>query len=328
MTPVFSLRVVRNDQDSCEDPQGEFACDMLAALANHPRGISPKYFYDARGSALFDQICELPEYYPTRTEVGILQDNASGIAAQMGPRAEIVEFGAGSLHKVRLLLDAAEAPARYVPIDISGEHMTQAAVLLRRDYPGLQVEPVVGDYTQPLSLPPPLAQGGRRIGFFPGSTIGNFTTDEALRFLRTTARTLRGGALLLGADLVKDPARLHAAYNDSQGVTAAFNLNVLARANRELEADFDLSQFAHSAFYNAPQRRIEMHLLSLKRQRVTVLGRSFELEEGETIHTENSHKFTIDSLRTLARTAGFTPGPVWTDPDKLFSLHWLEAPKI
>ncbi|MBC7436453.1 MAG: L-histidine N(alpha)-methyltransferase [Bdellovibrionales bacterium] len=331
MTPVVSLRVVRNDEAAVSEPHSEFASDMLAALANHPRGISPKYFYDAEGSALFDQICELPEYYPTRTELAILEGNAASIATQMGPRAEIVEFGAGSLRKVRLLLDAADAPARYVPIDISGEHMTQAATLLRRDYPGLQVKPVVADYTQPLTLPPALggtgAAGGRRIGFFPGSTIGNFTSDEALRFLRTAARTLRGGALLLGADLIKDPARLHAAYNDSRGVTAAFNLNLLARANRELAADFDLSQFAHSAFYNAPQRRIEMHLLSLKRQRVTVLGRHFELEEGEAIHTENSHKFTIDSLRALARSAGFTPGPVWTDPESLFSLHWLEAPR-
>ena len=300
---------------------------MLAALECQPRSISPKYFYDVPGSALFEQICDLPEYYPTRTEIGILEINAKAIAQQMGPGAEIVEFGAGSLRKVRILLDAADAPARYVPIDISGEHMTQAADVLRYDYPGLQVEPVVGDYTQALTLPPALQGAGRRIGFFPGSTIGNFTADEAVRFLRMSARLLHGGALVLGADLVKDPAVLHAAYSDSQGVTAAFNLNLLARANRELEANFDLSKFAHSAFYNAPQRRIEMHLMSLRKQRVTVLGRPFELEEGETIHTENSHKFTIDGLRALAISAGFTPGPVWTDADRLFSVHWLEAPK-
>ena len=300
---------------------------MLAALECQPRSISPKYFYDVPGSALFEQICDLPEYYPTRTEIGILEINAKAIAQQMGPGAEIVEFGAGSLRKVRILLDAADAPVRYVPIDISGEHMTQAADVLRYDYPGLQVEPVVGDYTQALTLPPALQGAGRRIGFFPGSTIGNFTADEAVRFLRMSARLLHGGALVLGADLVKDPAVLHAAYSDSQGVTAAFNLNLLARANRELEANFDLSKFAHSAFYNAPQRRIEMHLMSLRKQRVTVLGRPFELEEGETIHTENSHKFTIDGLRALAISAGFTPGPVWTDADRLFSVHWLEAPK-
>jgi len=328
MTPVVSLRVVRNDSDTYGDGHyGEFARDMLAALASHPRGISPKYFYDAPGSALFDQICGLPEYYPTRTEIGILEANAKSIAGKMGPGAEIVEFGAGSLRKVRILLDAADTPARYLPIDISGEHMTQAAAVLGRDYPGLQVEPVVGDYTQALTVPPALPGTGRRIGFFPGSTVGNFTPDEAVRFLRMSARVLRGGALVLGADLVKDPAVLHAAYSDSQGVTAAFNLNLLARANRELAADFDLSKFAHSAFYNAPQCRIEMHLMSLEKQRVTVLGRRFELEEGETIHTENSNKFTIDSLRALAISAGFTPGPVWTDAHRLFSVHWLEAPK-
>ncbi|RYX92710.1 MAG: L-histidine N(alpha)-methyltransferase [Comamonadaceae bacterium] len=327
MTPVVSLRVVRSDEGLFgEGQQGEFARDMLAALSNHPRGISPKYFYDVQGSALFDRICELPEYYPTRTEIGILESKAAEIAKLMGPQAEIVEFGAGSLRKVRILLDAAEAPSRYVPIDISGEHMTQAAAILKSDYPGLEVEPVVADYTRALTLPAPVGEG-RRIGFFPGSTIGNFTPDEAVRFLRMSARVLRGGALVLGADLVKQPEILHAAYSDGQGVTAAFNLNLLARANRELEADFDLSKFAHSAFYNAPQRRIEMHLLSLQKQRVTVMGRQFDLEEGETIHTENSNKFTIDSLRALAISAGFTPGPVWTDPRKLFSVHWLEAPK-
>jgi dimethylhistidine N-methyltransferase len=328
MTPVATLLAEHAGSDAVGDEHhGEFARDMLAALHRHPRSISPKYFYDMQGSALFDRICDLPEYYPTRTEIGILEDNARAIAQQMGPAAEIVEFGAGSLRKVRILLDAADAPARYVPIDISGEHMTQAAAVLRRDYPSLQVEPVVGDYTQALALPPALPGKGRRIGFFPGSTIGNFTPDDAVRFLGMSARMLRGGALVVGADLVKDPAVLHAAYSDSQGVTAAFNLNLLARANRELDADFDLSKFAHSAFYNAPQRRIEMHLMSLRKQCVSVLGQQFELQEGETIHTENSHKFTIDSLRALALSAGFTPGPVWTDAARLFCVHWLEAPK-
>lgn len=331
MTPVVALRATRpreSDLPVVHAPAGGFGQDLLDALGRWPRAISPKYFYDARGSALFDAICDLPEYYPTRTELGILRRHAGEIAAQIGPQADIVEYGAGSLRKVRLLLDAADRPARFVPVDISGEHLTQAAAALRADYPGLAVEPVVADYTQPFQLPERGAGAapGRRIGFFPGSTIGNFSHDEALRFLRMAARQLRGGALLLGADLVKDPARLHAAYNDSQGVTAAFNLNLLARANRELGADFDLGAFAHAAFYNAPQSRIEMHLMSLARQRVHVLGRSFELEEGETLHTENSHKFTPDSLRALAKAAGFVPGPVWTDPERLFSLHWLEAP--
>jgi dimethylhistidine N-methyltransferase len=303
----------------------EFGRDMLSALANRPRAISPKYFYDAEGSRLFDRICELPEYYPTRTELGILARNAAEMASHMGPRAEIVEFGAGSLRKVRLLLDAMERPARYLPIDISGEHLARSAAVLQRDYPGLDVQPVIADYTQRLLLPASLPGAGRRVGFFPGSTIGNFTPAEALHFLQVAGQVLRGGALLLGADLVKDPAVLHAAYNDAQGVTAAFNLNLLARANRELGTRFALDQFAHSAFYNAPLQRIEMHLVSRTRQQVAWGAGHHEFEEGETLHTENSYKFTIDGLRALAVQAGFKPGPVWTDEDHLFSVHWLHA---
>ncbi|WP_428565468.1 L-histidine N(alpha)-methyltransferase [Ramlibacter sp.] len=305
----------------------EFAYDLREALAMRPRSISPKYFYDARGSELFDRICELPEYYPTRTELRILAERANEIAQLAGPRAEIVEFGAGSLRKVRLLLDAFDAPSRFLPIDISGEHLDASAAALRRDYPALDVQPVTADYTQRVLLPAPLATAGQRVGFFPGSTIGNFTPAEALHFLQSAAQVLRGGALLLGADLVKDPAVLHAAYNDAQGVTAAFNLNVLARANRELGTDFDLDGFAHYAFYNAPLARIEMHLVSRRAQRVTLEGEGFDIAEGESLHTENSHKFTVEGLRALAAQAGFRPGPVWTDPERLFSVHWLHAPE-
>jgi len=304
-----------------------FAHDLLAALSTTPRSIAPKYFYDVQGSALFDQICDLPEYYPTRTELGILRDSAPEIAARMGPNAELVEFGAGSLTKVRLLLDAMQTPIRFVPIDISGEHLTLAAQALERDYPALQVKPVVADYTQAFSLPASAPGTGQRVGFFPGSTIGNFAPHEAVQFFSMAANVLRGGALVVGADLIKDPGTLHAAYSDAQGVTAAFNLNLLARANRELGADFDLAQFTHSAFYNAPLQRIEMHLMSRTRQTVRVCGQHFVFEEGETLHTENSYKFTIDSLRALALQAGFTPGPVWTDAQQRFSLHWLQAPK-
>lgn len=304
----------------------EFGRDLAAALATRPRSISPKYFYDAAGSQLFDRICELPEYYPTRTELAILQSCVAEIAALAGPRAEIVEFGAGSLRKVRLLLEAFDRPARYLPIDISGEHLREAAASLRAQFAGLDVQPVVADYTQQLVLPPPGEDVGARIGFFPGSTLGNFTPDEALAFLQRAAGQLRGGALLLGADLVKDPAVLHAAYNDAEGVTAEFNLNLLARANRELGTRFVLSQFAHYAFYNAPLQRIEMHLVSRCRQSVTLAGQRYEFEEGEALHTENSYKFTVDGLRALAQRAGFRPGPVWTDPRRLFSVHWLHAP--
>ncbi len=310
------------------DPSGDgFARDLAAALATRPRSISPKYFYDVQGSALFDRICDLPEYYPTRTEMSILRGQAADIAAQMEPRAEIVEFGAGSCTKVRVLLDALDAPARYLPIDISGEHLSVAAAGLRHDYPGLDVQPVVADYTQRLLLPARLPGAGQRVGFFPGSTIGNFTPAEAFYFLQVAAQVLRGGALLLGADLVKDPAVLHAAYNDAQGVTADFNLNLLARANRELGTTFKLDQFTHHAFYNAPLQRIEMHLISRCKQRVELGGQSYEFAEGETLHTENSHKFTIDGLRTLAQQAGFRPGPVWTDAQHHFSVHWLHAPQ-
>jgi dimethylhistidine N-methyltransferase len=305
---------------------GAFAHDLARAFASRPRSISPKYFYDEQGSQLFDRICELPEYYPTRTEVAILAAKAGEIAAQMGPRAEVVEFGAGSLRKVRLLLDAMDRPARYLPIDISGEHLARSAGELQRDYPGLDVQPVVADYTQRLLLPATLPGAGRRVGFFPGSTIGNFTPSEALHFLQVAGQVLRGGALLLGADLVKDPAVLHAAYNDAQGVTAAFNLNLLARANRELGTRFVLEHFAHSAFYNAPLQRIEMHLVSRQRQKIALAGECHEIDEGETLQTENSHKFTIEGLRALAARAGFRPGPVWTDEEKLFSVHWLHAP--
>jgi dimethylhistidine N-methyltransferase len=303
-----------------------FGRDLQSALASTPRSISPKYFYDIEGSRLFDRICELPEYYPTRTEIGILERYAGEMAALAGGGAEIVEFGAGSLRKVRLLLQAFATPARYLPIDISGEHLRDSAAILRNAFAGLDVHPVVADYTQPLDLPAQRGPG-RRIGFFPGSTLGNFTPDEALAFLSNAARMLRGGALLLGADLVKDPHVLHAAYNDAQGVTAAFNLNLLARANRELGTQFVLPQFAHYAFYNAPLQRIEMHLVSRVRQSVTLGDERYTLEEGESLQTENSYKFTVAGLRDLAQRAGFRPGPVWTDPGRLFSVHWLHAPE-
>ncbi|MCW5623843.1 MAG: L-histidine N(alpha)-methyltransferase [Burkholderiales bacterium] len=308
------------------DAKSSFAADFVAGLARRPRRIPPKHFYDAEGSRLFDRICELPEYYPTRTELRILADHAPEMAAQIGPHAEIVEFGAGSLVKIRLLLDALDAPRRYLPIDISGEHLNASAVALRADHPDLIVQPIIADYTRPFALPPRLDGTGRRIGFFPGSTIGNFDPDDALAFLTQAGRLLRGGGLLLGFDLVKGPEVLHAAYNDAQGVTAAFNLNLLARANAELGADFDLDAFDHAAFYNAPLRRVEMHLVSRRAQSVRVNGRCYAFDEGETVHTENSHKFTLDGLRAMATQAGFGVGPAWTDPERLFCVHWLTAP--
>jgi dimethylhistidine N-methyltransferase len=302
-----------------------FNDDLHAALAQRPRAISPKYFYDDIGSRLFEQICELPEYYPTRTEIALLRTHASEMAACIGPRAQLVEYGAGALRKVRSLLDHLDAPHAFVPVDISGEHLLAACADLQRDYPALAITPVVADFTQPHDLPP-TPSGVRRVGFFPGSSIGNFTPPEALDFLTMVARELRGGGLLIGIDLIKDPAVLHAAYSDAAGVTAAFNLNLLERARRELGAEFDADGFAHSAFYNAPQQRIEMHLMSLRQQVLSLGGKHYEFAAGETLHTENSHKYSIAGFQQQAALAGFTAGPVWTDARGWFALLWLAAP--
>jgi dimethylhistidine N-methyltransferase len=302
---------------------------LIAGLSQTPRRVSPKYFYDAEGSALFDRICELPEYYPTRTERSILERRGREIAQIVGPHADIIEFGAGSLEKIRILLksfDARALPRRYFPIDISAVHLEDAARRLYAEYPWLQIRPVAADYMHEDQLDGLDASTGRRVGFFPGSTIGNFDEHEAMAFLRLAARLLEGGGLLVGVDLVKDPSTLHRAYNDAQGVTAAFNLNLLRRANAELSADFDLRQFAHYAFYEPRKQRIEMHLISRCAQTVHIAGQSFDFEEGESLHTENSHKFTIEGFRRLAVAAGFRPGAVWTDEARLFSVHWLESP--
>lgn len=301
----------------------DFARDLIAGLHEQPRQVSPKYFYDAAGSALFERICELPEYYPTRTEMGILQSRAHEMAECIGPQADIVEFGAGASRKVRLLLNHLQAPQRFLPVDISGEHLHEAARGLRRDYPGLRVEPIAADFTQGLNLPSAL---GRRIGFFPGSSIGNFEPEAARTLLRRMAGWLRGGGLLVGVDLVKQPGELHAAYNDSQGVTAAFNKNLLVRANRELGADFDLSAFDHYAYYQPRLQRIEMHLLSRERQTVRICGHRFEFDQGQSLHTENSYKYTQKDFEALARSAGFEPAAVWTDPAERFAVHWLALP--
>ena len=310
------------------DAAAGFAAAMLEGLRRRPRSVPPKFFYDAAGSRLFDRICELEEYYPTRTEMGILDRHAGAIADCIGPDAELVEFGAGSLRKVRLLLGALQRPRRYLPIDISAEHLAAEARTLQGDYPALEVQPVVADFGR--SLPLPEHPGGaavRRVGFFPGSSIGNFTPEEAGRFLERAAALLQGGGLLIGVDLLKDPAVLHRAYNDAAGVTAAFNKNLLVRANRELGAGFVLDAFDHYAFYNPAERRIEMHLVSRRGQTVQVAGEFFEFDPGESLHTENSYKWGIDGFRALARGAGFVPGPVWCDDEGLFSVHWLAAPR-
>jgi dimethylhistidine N-methyltransferase len=285
--------------------------------------VSPKWFYDQRGSALFEQICELPEYYPTRTELGMLARYAHEMVECMGSRIDLIEFGAGATRKVRHLLDASTHIKRFTPIDISADHLTEASNDLRRDYPGVRIEPMGADFTQALALPEAV---GQRIGFFPGSSIGNFDPVDAQRLLSRMAKWLQGGGLLIGVDLVKDPATLHAAYNDAQGITAQFNLNLLARANTELGTHFRLDQFAHSAFYNPPLQRIEMHLVSLCDQTVPLAGERLHFQEGSSIHTESSYKYTVAGFQALASRAGFRPDAVWLDEARQFSLHWLSAP--
>lgn len=315
----MTLHWLRRDPSKPLAERSEFGRDLWQALRQRPRRIAPKYFYDARGSALFDAICELPEYYPTRTEIALLARHAREIAQLIGPGVELVEPGAGASRKVRILLEALALPARFLPIDISGEHLQQAASALRAQHPALEVHPVVADYTAGFDLPP---ARGRRVGFYPGSSIGNFEPHEARELLAGMARWADGG-LLVGVDLVKDPEVLHAAYNDAQGITAAFNLNLLARANRELGADFNLSGFHHHALYQPMHRRIEMHLVSRRAQTVTLFGERFHFDEGESLQTENSYKYTLEGFQALARGAGFVPRAAWTDEARRFSLHWL-----
>jgi L-histidine Nalpha-methyltransferase len=304
---------------SCPD---EFARDMTAGLRKTPKELPCKYFYDDEGSRLFDEICALDEYYPTRTEMALLEAHAPEMAALIGSGVELVEFGAGALQKVGILLNALERPRAYRPVDISGDYLAAHAAQLARHYPDIAIRPIVADFTKPLVISDSRA---RIAGFFLGSTIGNFERNEALTFLTRAAKLFPGSGLLIGVDLVKDPAVLHAAYNDRSGVTAAFNKNILARANRELDTNFDLDAFAHYAFYEPHQQRIEMHLVSRSRQRIRVAGETIVIAEGETIHTENSYKYTIDGFRALAAEAGFRPRAVWRDRDGLFSIHWLEA---
>lgn len=301
----------------------DFALAMIAGLRETPKRIPCKFFYDRQGSALFERICTLPEYYQTRTEFRLLAEHAGAIAKLMGKDVELVEFGAGALEKVSLLIDELDSPCAYVPIDISGDYLRSVVKRFEGDYPGLSVRPVVGDFTKPLALP--VKAEGRRIGFFPGSTIGNLDPFEAQQFLRSAAGVLRGGGMLVGVDLVKDPSILHAAYNDAEGVTAAFNKNLLARANRELAADFYLDSFAHYALYNPVAQRIEMYLVSLLHQLISFAGTTVGFAAGEAIHTENSYKYSIDSFAKLASRAGFVPRAVWCDADNLFSMHWLET---
>jgi dimethylhistidine N-methyltransferase len=290
-----------------------FASDVLEGLTAKPKRLPPKYFYDLVGSALFERITHLPEYYPTRCEIAILRQHAPAIASLFPQNCALIEFGAGSSRKARILLGAAATVEAYVPVDISGDFLQNEAVQLRRDFPRLAVHPVVADFTKTFAVPAAIADLPR-VGFFPGSTIGNFEPHEAAKFLRNAAETLGEGAvLIIGVDLIKDIKILCPAYNDAEGVTAKFNLNLLARINRELGANFDLAAFEHHACYNSEQKRIEMHLASTKRQKVKVNGKAINFRAGETIHTENSYKYTVESFAALARGTGWSPLQSWSD---------------
>jgi dimethylhistidine N-methyltransferase len=303
--------------------ESDFAAALLAGLARHPRSVPCRFFYDARGSELFEEITKLTEYYPTRTETALLETYGEEIAALAGQGRVLVEFGSGSSRKTSLLLSALGQVPAYIPIDIAAESLEEAAEWLSGQHPGLTIVPLIADFTATRALPP-LARRKPRLGFFSGSTIGNLTHAEAAAFLGNAARLLGpGSAFLLGVDLKKSERILVPAYNDARGVTAAFNLNLLVRANRELGANFDLARFAHDAVWNEAAGRIEMYLVSLARQSVRVAGRDFTFADGERIHTENSHKYTVEEFRRLASASGWTPVKAWTDADQLFSLHFL-----
>src|ERR1700756_4591251 len=307
-----------------DEQTSAFARDAVGDLSQYPKRLSPKYFYDAAGSELFEAITRLPEYYPTRTELAILRDRSCEIATIIPDGAALFEFGAGATTKVRLLLESCDFDA-YVPVDISGDFIRIQADALRRDFRALAVYPIAADFTASFALPSAIAKMPK-VGFFPGSTIGNFEPHEACRFLRSAREILGAGALMIiGADLEKDERVLYDAYNDAAGVTARFNLNVLVRMNRELGGNFDISAFTHRAIYNRERHRIEMHLISKKTQVVRMLGTSFSFRPGESIHTENSYKYSIDRFAALARGSGWKVGESWTDRAKMFSVHAMTA---
>jgi dimethylhistidine N-methyltransferase len=303
-----------------------FRDDVIGGLTRQPKQLPSKYFYDEVGSSLFDAICGLQEYYPTRTETALMQRHSAEIAAHLGSNCALVEFGSGMSRKSQLLI-AAVKPAVYVPIEISRETLRAAAETLVRVFPELRVVAICADYSAPLKMPALAAFEPRRcVIFFPGSTIGNFDPDDAVGFLKNAANIAgSGGGLLIGVDLKKDKALLDAAYDDPQGVTAAFNLNLLARINRELNADFDVRAFRHRAEYVVERGRIEMHLESLRFQSVCIGATKIVFERGESIHTENSYKYSAQEFQALAERAGFSTRQCWVDDRRLFSIHYMQC---
>ena len=305
----------------------DFRADVLQGLAKPRKEIPPKYFYDERGSLLFDRICDLEEYYLTRTEIGLLRDHQAELAEAIGPDCLLIEYGSGSSRKAPVLLSALPRLRAYIPIDISKEHLLRSSAELAARQPGLAVIAVCADYTRLTQLPQLMKyQGAKRVIFFPGSSIGNYNPMQAILLLKTAAALVgAGGGMLIGVDLKKDRDVLHAAYNDSQGMTAAFNLNMLWRLRHELGARVEPAHFRHDAFYNEQIGRVEMHLVSTRDQNIELEGAVFRLAEGEGIHTENSYKYTVEEFRSMAEVAGFKSERVWCDARNLFSLHYLTA---
>lgn len=300
--------------------------EVMGGLSLNPRTLPSKYFYDETGSRLFDEITELAEYYITRTETAIMGLHAAEMAAEIGSRALLVEFGSGSSTKTRILLDQLSDPVGYVPVDISGEYLAEVAHALRLAHPHVPILPLAADFTAPLQLPRPPRTPARNVVYFPGSTIGNFPALEASRLLARMKKVAGpGGGVLIGFDTVKPRHLLHAAYNDAAGVTARFNLNLLVRLNAELNADFDLSGFRHEAPFNAEASRIEMHLVSLRRQVVHIADHEFTFEPEERLVTEHSHKYSLEAFADLARSAGLVAERTWTDPQKMFCVQFLAA---
>jgi L-histidine N-alpha-methyltransferase len=297
---------------------------VVAGLSRAPKSLPCKFFYDARGSALFEAICEVPEYYLTRAEMAILETYAGTIAGRIGPHCRLIELGSGASRKVRLLLTALEAPLAYVPVDISREFLRSAAAGIAADFPELQISAVCADYTRPFELPDLRGPAGKRVGFFPGSTIGNFEPEAVVAFLAHCGRLLGPGAeMLIGVDVKKDKRILDAAYNDAAGLNAAFNLNLLHRISKELDSDIAIDDFAHVAFYNRDEGRVELYIQSTKAQSAVIAGHRFSFAAGEMIHTENSYKYAIPEFRALAARAGFTALDTWTDRDGMFSVHYF-----
>lgn len=296
--------------------------EIISGLQKSQKTLPSKYFYDKRGSELFEQICELDEYYLTRTELKIMKDNIHEIRNTLGESIQLIELGSGSSLKTRLLLNNLKNVHSYVPVDISEEFLGEVAAELQREYPALNIKPVAADYTKPFKLPEKLANV-RRIAYYPGSTIGNFTKENAEDFIKLISKLVGNkGGLLIGFDLLKDRDTLLAAYNDSKGITAAFNKNILQRINRELDGDFNLNQFAHKAIFNEEKSRIEMHLVSLKEQKINISGTTIHFDEEETIHTENSHKYSIESFKKLTKPF-LKPTKTWIDKEEKFCVQFL-----